>query len=189
MIVGEHIKVGYGKNIILNDIDFGIDVGINGFLGANGVGKSTFFKMILGELKPIEGNLKIDMPKNNSFMGYLPQSFQGYPMMKVYEFLKFMSELRSYHNKISRKNQCEEIERKLHTFSLESLKNKKLKTLSGGQLRRVGLAQATLFDPYIIILDEPTTGLDPNERIKFCKYLKNYHTIVLCYYPRILFLI
>lgn len=171
MIEGNGIKAGYGKHIVLDDIDFTIEKGINGFLGANGVGKSTLFKLILGQLKPVSGTLHIQMPPKASFMGYLPQRFVGYPEMSIREFLYFMAKLRQGEKHGEKRKREEEVEKKLHIFSLEKMAHKRLKKLSGGQLRRVGLAQATLFDPYIIILDEPTTGLDPNERIKFRKYL------------------
>lgn len=171
MITGKNIKIKYGDRVILDDIDFEINKGINGFLGANGVGKTTLFKLIIGELKPFSGEIKIAGADRDIIIGYLPQNFKGYPEMSVKEFLYYIAELKMELKKIKKSVIKKEVEDKIEIFSLNGLEKVKLKKLSGGQLRRVGLAQATLFDPFIIILDEPTTGLDPKERVKFRRYL------------------
>lgn len=176
----KNIKKSYGRNIVLNDINANLENGVYGFLGANGVGKTTLFKIISGFLTDYKG--KVIYPdiddKKDTLLGFLPQSFSGYPDMTVYQFLSYLGNIKSnvIENRINN-----DIEEKLDLFNLRNLKHKKIKTLSGGQLRRVGLAQAFLLDPKIVMLDEPTTGLDPTERINFKNYISNfgYNQIVL----------
>lgn len=160
----------YKKNIVLDNINIKLENGIYGFLGANGVGKTTLFKLISGFLTDYKGtvlypNLK---DENEILLGFLPQSFSGYPHMTVQEFLAYLGHIKS---NIAKHIINKEIDEKLDLFGLTDLKHKKLKTLSGGQLRRVGLAQAFLLNPKIVMLDEPTTGLDPTERIRFKNYI------------------
>lgn len=160
----------YKKNIVLDNINIKLENGIYGFLGANGVGKTTLFKLISGFLTDYKGtvlypNLK---DENEILLGFLPQSFSGYPHMTVQEFLDYLGHIKS---NIAKHIINKEIDEKLDLFGLTDLKHKKLKTLSGGQLRRVGLAQAFLLNPKIVMLDEPTTGLDTTERIRFKNYI------------------
>ena len=103
-------------------------------------------------------------------LGILPQVFVGYPLMTVYEFLMYMGRIKSGFNRAGIE---EDVLNNMEIFGLKELQNKKLKSLSGGQLRRVGLAQAFLLNPKIILLEEPTTGLDPIERIRLKNYLSN----------------
>lgn len=165
-----NVTKNYGKKVILDNINIELESGIYGFLGANGVGKTTLFKLISGFLTDYKG--KVIYPKckgeNQVQIGFLPQSFSGYPHMTIREFLLYLANIKSNASEqIIRK----EIDEKLDLFGLTNLENKKLKTLSGGQLRRVGLAQAFLLNPKVVMLDEPTTGLDPTERIKFKNYI------------------
>ena len=166
------VSKGYKKNLVIKNINLEIGEGIYGFLGANGVGKTTLFKIISGYFTKYKG--KVIYPdlegKEIPMIGYLPQEFKGYPQFSVYEFLKYIANIKG---KKSDEELELEIENKLEIFNLKEIKNKKLKSLSGGQKRRVGLAQAFLLNPKIVLLDEPTTGLDPNERIHFKNYISN----------------
>lgn len=169
----KNIKKSYARNIVLNDINATLGSGVYGLLGANGVGKTTLFKIISGFLTDYKGQViypDID-DKKDTLLGFLPQSFSGYPDMSVYQFLSYLGNIKS-NAKENRINS--DINEKLDLFNLRNLKHKKIKTLSGGQLRRVGLAQAFLLDPKIVLLDEPTTGLDPTERINFKNYISTF---------------
>lgn len=166
----KNISKAYKSNMVLDGIDLNIGSGIYGFLGANGVGKTTLFKIISGYITSFSG--EVIYPNFNRrkevMMGVLPQAFSGYPGMKVREFLLYLGSIKL---KTSKNKLAGEIDEKIELFNLKKVKDKKLKTISGGQLRRVGLAQAFLFNPKIVLLDEPTTGLDPTERIKFKNYI------------------
>lgn len=163
----------YGKNVVLDNINLELENGIYGFLGANGVGKTTLFKLISGFLTDYKGKVLYPNLKdaNEILLGFLPQSFSGYPHMAVQEFLAYLGHIKS---NLAQHLINKEIDEKLDLFGLTDLKHKKLKTLSGGQLRRVGLAQAFLLNPKIVMLDEPTTGLDPTERIRFKNYISEF---------------
>ncbi|MPQ33080.1 ATP-binding cassette domain-containing protein [Clostridium estertheticum] len=163
----------YGKNLVLDNINLELENGIYGFLGANGVGKTTLFKLISGFLTDYKGKVLYPTLKNANeiLLGFLPQSFSGYPHMTVQEFLAYLGHIKS---NLAKHLINKEIDEKLDLFGLTDLRHKKLKTLSGGQLRRVGLAQAFLLNPKIVMLDEPTTGLDPTERIRFKNYISEF---------------
>ena len=167
------IKKSYGRNVVLDGINATLGNGVYGFLGANGVGKTTLFKIISGFLTNYKGEVVYPNMdgKKDTLLGFLPQSFSGYPDMNIYQFLSYLGNIKSNASKIRVNN---DIDKKLNLFNLENIKHKKLKKLSGGQLRRVGLAQAFLLDPKIVMLDEPTTGLDPTERINFKNYISNF---------------
>lgn len=140
-----------------------------GLVGPNGAGKTTLMKLLIGQLKASSGSVNIDnkeLTKNQDYLkkrlGYLPQDFGLYDELKVKEFLDYMACLKGIERN---KNQI--IEKCIHETNLTEKKKAKIKTLSGGQKQRVGIAQAMLNDPEIFIVDEPTVGLDPEERIKF----------------------
>lgn len=167
------IEKSYGSHTILNGLNITLEKGIYGFLGANGVGKTTLFKVINGFLADYKG--RVTYPELNDkhevLLGFLPQDFVGYPEMTVHQFLSYLGNIKS---DVSREILEKDIDEKLSLFNLTDIKRKKLKLLSGGQLRRVGLAQAFLLNPKIIMLDEPTTGLDPTERINFKNYISSF---------------
>ncbi len=169
-LILQNIKKAYGKNLVLDDISAEMSTGIYGLLGANGVGKTTLFKIISGSLTNYQGTITYPAinGKKQVLLGFLPQNFSGYPDMTIHQFLLYLGTIKST---ISKKKILRDIEEKLELFNLTELRDKKLKTLSGGQLRRVGLAQAFQLNPKVIMLDEPTTGLDPTERIKFKNYI------------------
>lgn len=154
----------YGKQIAVNGISFQLKKGeITGFLGPNGAGKSTTMKMITGSLAPTQGeimvndiNLRQKPTLAQQFIGYLPENNPLYTEMYVREYLHFMANL----HKQKSKNKIEEI---IEITGLLPESNKKIEQLSKGYRQRVGIASTLLHDPEILILDEPTTGLDPNQ--------------------------
>lgn len=165
----KNISKQYKKLKALNNINIQIKTPtMLGLLGPNGAGKSTLMKILVGQLLPSEGNISVDgkeLSKNLKYLkeklGYLPQDFGLYDELTVEQFLDYMGCLRGMNNKKERINKC------IKETNLEEKRNIKIKTLSGGQKQRVGIAQAILNDPEILIVDEPTVGLDPEERIKF----------------------
>lgn len=166
----KNISKSYGNHLVLDGINLELTNGIYGFLGANGVGKTSLFKIISGYITDYQGEViypAID-DKKETLIGFLPQSFSGYPDMTIQQFLNYLGAIKI---NSSQKKINIDIEEKLNLFNLNEIKDKRLKTLSGGQLRRVGLAQAFQLNPRIVMLDEPTTGLDPTERIKFKNYI------------------
>lgn len=167
----EGIRKSYGKKKVLRGISMELSNGIYGFLGANGVGKTTLFKIISGYTETFQG--KVWYPEhgeNEVLLGVLPQNFIGYPNMTVREFLTYMADVKI---KAEKQEVVREIEEKMELFAVQDFHKKRLKALSGGQLRRVGLAQAFLFHPRLVLLDEPTAGLDPAERIRFKNYISD----------------
>ncbi|WIV11935.1 ABC transporter ATP-binding protein [Proteiniborus sp. MB09-C3] len=159
------------KNVrALNNVDLTINTpAMIGLVGPNGAGKSTLMKILVGQLIATEGNVVIDgapLNKREKYLkerlGYLPQDFGLYEELKVEEYLDYMASLKGI-----KENKKEEIERVLVMTNLKEMKKLKIKTLSGGQKQRVGIAQAMLNNPELLIVDEPTVGLDPEERIKF----------------------
>lgn len=144
--------------------------GVYGLLGENGAGKTTLMRMIVGILKPTRGQITYDeVPIRQlggayrNLLGYLPQDFGYYKDFSAVRFLNYIAALKA----IAPETAIERIDRLLETVGLADARNKKLKTFSGGMLRRIGIAQALLNEPQILILDEPTAGLDPRERVRF----------------------
>lgn len=140
-----------------------------GFLGPNGAGKSTLMKILVGQLIPSQGDITVDgmeLSKNLNYLkkrlGYLPQDFGLYDELTVEQFLDYMACLKGISE-----NRRESIKSCIKNTNLLEKRKAKIKTLSGGQKQRVGIAQALLNDPELIIVDEPTVGLDPEERIKY----------------------
>ncbi|MDF2868803.1 MAG: nodI2 [Anaerocolumna sp.] len=139
-----------------------------GLVGPNGAGKSTLMKLLVAELLPTAGEITVDgedLLKNEiqmkASLGYLPQTFGLYDELTVYQFLDYMAALKGI------KNGKEAIDTVIKETNLEEKRKAKIKTLSGGQRQRVGIAQAFLGNPGLLIFDEPTVGLDPEERINF----------------------
>ena len=157
------------QNIIAADrISVRLTPGVTGLLGANGAGKTTLMRMICGILKPTGGTITFDgldvtEEMYRDVLGYLPQDFGYYPNFTGKDFLMYIAALKGL-DRAAAKRRSNEL---LKTVSLEEVAGKKIKTYSGGMKQRLGIAQALLNDPKIIVLDEPTAGLDPKERVRF----------------------
>jgi ABC-2 type transport system ATP-binding protein len=173
----ENLSKVFDRKLVVNDISFTTKQGqIVGFLGPNGAGKTTTMRMITGFLKPSNGNVyinDIDILTNpveaKKQFGYLPEGVPSYLDMKVYAFLKFIASIRGY--KGSKLYDC--LDRVIHQVNLQEVLNKQVDKLSKGFKRRVGLAQAILHNPPILILDEPTDGLDPNQKHEVRQLIKS----------------
>lgn len=154
---------------VLDSISITLNPGIYALLGPNGAGKTTLLRCLTGALGPQSGSIVINYGDNRSgqsLIGYLPQKFGLYAELTVYESLVLFAGLKKIENNVS-----DEIDRVISAVNLSEERNKRVRKLSGGMLRRVGIAQALLGNPEIIVLDEPTTGLDPNERMRFKKLI------------------
>lgn len=172
----ESVSKKFGKKEALSDVDLELDAGIYGLLGDNGAGKSTLMRLLVGVDKPTKGRILYEgedisqlKGKYRDLLGYMPQEFAVFPGFTAGEFLNYMGALKG----LSKRELKEKISRVLAFVNLEDVKDKKVSTFSGGMKRRVGIAQALLNDPKILILDEPTAGLDPGERIRFSNILSN----------------
>lgn len=157
------------KNIIAADrLTFTLYKGVTGLLGANGAGKTTLMRMICGILEPTEGTVTYDgIPVTEesyrNILGYLPQDFGYYPDFTGMDFLMYFSALKGL-NKKDAKARTEEL---LRIVGLSDAAKKKIKSYSGGMKQRLGIAQALINRPEVLIMDEPTAGLDPQERVRF----------------------
>ncbi|MFD2169656.1 ABC transporter ATP-binding protein [Tumebacillus lipolyticus] len=177
-----NVSKNFGKVKALEDISLTIPVGMFGLLGPNGAGKTTLMRILTTLLTKSEGHISFgdinwDMTqKVRGLIGYLPQNFSLYKQMRVEEVLNHLAVLKGL-----QKNRGELIEQVLQQVNLSEHKRKKIGQLSGGMIRRVGIAQAILGNPSIIVIDEPTAGLDPEERIRFRKLLRQLgeHSIVI----------
>ena len=159
----------YGKKHALKDISLTIPQGMFGLLGRNGAGKTTLMKTLAGLHQKKNGSITVcGIPIENakeirSMTGYLPQEFSMYPNMNVYEALDYLGTLSG----MTKSEREKQIAMLLKKVNLTEHQHKKIKALSGGMKRRLGIAQALLHDPKVLIVDEPTAGLDPEERIRF----------------------
>ncbi len=165
----KNVNKYYGKKHALKNITLTIDQGMFGLLGRNGAGKTTLMKTLAGLHQKKNGSITIcGIPVENtteirSITGYLPQEFSMYPNMNVYEALDYLGTLSG----MTRSERKKRIDILLKKVNLTEHQHKKVKALSGGMKRRLGIAQALLHDPKVLIVDEPTAGLDPEERIRF----------------------
>src|SRR5579863_8775461 len=166
-------KIYRGGVHALNDVDMSIPSGMFGLLGPNGAGKTTLMRILAGILKPTSGLLFVDGYDGNTdagrtaikrMLGYLPQDLGVYPDLTAYEFLDYVAILKGMNDRAARGRRVSEL---LETVELMHVAKRRLKAFSGGMKRRVGIAQALLNDPHVLIVDEPTAGLDPEERIRF----------------------
>ena len=163
----------YENKIAVDRISLQLTNGVYGLLGANGAGKTTFMRMLCGVLKPTSGTINfngfdVSSEEYRSELGYLPQDFGYYPEFSGLDFLLYMASLKGL-KKAEAKRKAKQL---LKLVSLSDVARKKISTYSGGMKQRLGIAQALLNDPKIIILDEPTAGLDPKERVRFRNLIK-----------------
>lgn len=169
------LKKAYGTNAAVDNVDFTLKNGIYGLLGANGAGKTTLIRMLCGLLQPTSGETTFNdglSPKYNqkdsvAGIGYLPQNFCCDPNFTVMDYLMYVSALKG----IPLKEATRDIDELLAYLDLSDKRKMPMCKLSGGTRQRVGIAQAFMSKPPLIVLDEPTTGLDPLERIRFRKLL------------------
>ena len=155
----------------LEKVNLEIENGVFGLLGPNGAGKTTLMRILVTLLKPTEGAVKygdLDISRDRrairSMLGYLPQQFSTFSKLKTWEFLEYIAYLSGLRNGKLRKNAVEEM---LETVGLYEARDRQANRLSGGMKRRLGIAQALIGKPQVLIVDEPTTGLDPEERLRF----------------------
>lgn len=160
----------FGSVQALDGVTLELTDGIVGLLGPNGAGKSTLMNILTTVTKPTEGivrwngnDIVRDPDTIRSVLGYLPQRFTGYPTLTPEEFLEYVATLRG----VPAAEQQSRIDELLTLFNLAEVRNQKLETLSGGTRQRVGIAQALVNDPKLLVVDEPTVGLDPEERARF----------------------
>lgn len=176
MLKINHLSKSYKKKIVLDDISFEFGNMVYVLLGENGAGKTTLLRCITGVIKQYSGSVEIDASaadKDNNRkkggkirIGYMPQNFGTYYNLTVKETLEYISLLKEI------EDMDEAVDRSLKMVHLEYIRDQKVKTLSGGMIRRLGIAQAILDEPDILIMDEPTVGLDPKERRDFFERLK-----------------
>jgi len=168
MITTKNLSKRYGSKLAVDDLSFSVSPGeVLGFLGANGAGKSTTMRMIAGFVAPTEGSVSVcghdierDSVAAKSCMGYLPEGAPSYGEMTVGEFLDFVADIRGLKGEQRKQRRAVVTDR----LALGPVIQQVIETLSKGFRRRVGLAQALIHDPQVLILDEPTDGLDPNQK-------------------------
>jgi ABC-2 type transport system ATP-binding protein len=175
-IDAEDLFVRAGRHVAVEQLDLTLDVGVHGLLGPNGAGKTTLMKSLATVTRPHAGELRLagvdaedgDLREIRRHIGYLPQQFGFYPRYTAREFVEYMAWLKE----MPRAAIGPAVERALARVGLADRADSRLKTLSGGMVRRVGIAQAIVNDPRILLLDEPTAGLDPEQRVSFRRLLR-----------------
>lgn len=167
-LVLDRLTKQYKNKIAVDRLSISLHTGVYGLLGANGAGKTTLMRMICGILNPTSGDIKFNgldvfSEEYRDVLGYLPQDFGYYPGFTALDFMCYIASLKGIPKRKGKQKSLELLE----TVSLSEMANKKIKTFSGGMKQRLGIAQALLNNPKILILDEPTAGLDPKERVRF----------------------
>lgn len=173
----DRVTKQYGTKRAVDRLNLSMKVGVYGLLGANGAGKTTLMRLLCDILNPTSGEIRYDGQnihvmgeEYRSLLGYLPQNFGYYPEFTAEKFMLYMAALKGL-NRSFVQNRTEEL---LRLVGLEKERRKKIKTFSGGMKRRLGIAQAMLNEPEILILDEPTAGLDPKERVRFRNLISSF---------------
>ena len=172
-VVYENLSHSYGSVRALDGINITIGPGITGLLGPNGAGKTTMLRILATLLPPTSGTARLDgwstshdreRVEIRRRLGYLPQDLGLYPRFTVFEFVDYLAMLKELHDPRQRHRRVREA---LEAVDLQDVAGRKIRTLSGGIRRRVGIAQAIVADPQLLLLDEPTGGLDPEQRVRF----------------------
>lgn len=174
----QNISKSYNKSsLALDKVSFSIPAGVYGLIGRNGAGKTTLLRIMASVLTPSDGAILLDgkpitdhLSAYRKMLGYLPQNTKLMPQLNIVEFLEYMAMLKGIRDQTEMKY---EVKRCIEIAGLENERKKHLSKYSGGMLRRAGIAQALLGDPKIIIVDEPTTGLDPEERLHFLNLISS----------------
>lgn len=164
----DRVTKQYGPKIAVDRISLTLKPGVTGLLGANGAGKTTLMRMLCGILRPTSGSISLDgldvsTEGYRAVLGYLPQDFGYYPSFSALDFLLYLGALKGMERKQAKERSLELLE----VVGLGEVARKKIRTFSGGMKQRLGIAQALLNRPKLLILDEPTAGLDPKERVRF----------------------
>lgn len=167
-LVFDRVTKQYKNKIAVDRVSFSLKKGVYGLLGANGAGKTTLMRLMCGILKPDSGeifydNIKVEEESYRDILGYLPQEFGYYTEFTAMDFLMYLASLKGIPKKQARKK----AEKLLEMTELTHEAKKKIKTFSGGMKQRLGIAQSLLNNPKVLVMDEPTAGLDPKERVKF----------------------
>ncbi|KKO53060.1 ABC transporter ATP-binding protein [Paenibacillus sp. DMB20] len=178
MITIEHLSKTYRKGAwALLDVSLTFDKGMTGLLGPNGAGKTTLMRILAALLSPTSGQVTINgIPLSRSEeirkkIGYLPQHFHIYPQMTGRDYLDYVGVMKGIGDKAARRK---EISRLLEMVNMQEKADKKVRTYSGGMKQRIGIAQALMGSPEVLIVDEPTAGLDPQERVRFRNLLTRF---------------
>lgn len=166
----KNVSKKYGEVFAVDDVSYSMETGVYGLLGVNGAGKTTLMTMLCAVTRPTTGEITWDGndifglgERYRDLLGYLPQNFGFYPDLSVSDYMMYIASIKGI-RPVTAKKRIKEL---LEMVGLSKYKGRKMKALSGGMARRVGIAQAMLNDPKILVLDEPTAGLDPSERIRF----------------------
>lgn len=166
----DRVTKQFKNKLAVERVSLCLKEGVYGFLGANGAGKTTLLRMICGVLRPTAGEILCNGTEIGKLggdyrymLGYLPQDFGYYPDFTAKRYLMYLAACKGVPNALA----GEKVQEMLRLMGLEGEQRAKIRTFSGGMLRRLGIAQALLNDPKIVVLDEPTSGLDPKERIRF----------------------
>ena len=173
----KQITKQFGRKKAVDCMNVVLSPGVYGLLGANGAGKTTLMRMVCGVLKPSEGEIQMDGrdirecgDAYRSLLGYLPQDFGYYPDFTAREFMYYIAALKGLSDKKARVM----TKQLLEVVSLSEVADKKIRTFSGGMKQRLGIAQAVINNPKILVLDEPTAGLDPKERVRFRNLIADF---------------
>ena len=173
----DRLSKQFGSKIAVDRVSATFEPGVYGLLGANGAGKTTLMRMVCDVLRPTSGEIRFDGRDVRALgdgyrarLGYLPQDFGYYPDFTALDFMCYLAALKGIDRRAARRRSLELLE----TVGLADVAGRKIRTFSGGMKQRLGIAQAVLNDPAVLVLDEPTAGLDPKERVRFRNLIASF---------------